>query len=88
MLQKMQDLVNSFIRGGNHHWVSDERLYTPTRLGGLSYLELGSFFKALKTNWIKHYVIDKYDDFWTDILDKKFGILKMSYRKSLSFGSE
>ena len=41
----MQDLLNNFIRGGNHHWVSDERLYAPTKLGGLNFIELDSFFQ-------------------------------------------
>ena len=83
MLKKMQDLINSFIRGGNCHWVSDERLYTPMKLGGLYCIELGSFFKALQTNWIKHYVIHKYNNYWTDILDKKLGVTINTHHKIL-----
>ena len=77
----MQDLVNSFIRGGNHHWVSDERLYTPTKLGGLNCIELKSFFKALQTNWIKRYVILKCDDYWANILDEILGVTINTHKK-------
>ena len=73
MLKKMQDLLNNFIRGGNHHWVSDERLYAPTKLGGLNCIELDSFFKSLQLNWIKRYIKDKFVDFWTNLLDDIFG---------------
>ena len=85
MFKKMQDLINSFIRGGNHHWVSDERLYTPTKLGGLNCIELDSFFKGLKLNWI---IINKYNDFWADLLDEILGVTINARHKILSFGGE
>ena len=50
MLKKMQELLNTFIRGGNNHRVSDERLYAPTKLEGLNCIELDSFFKSLQLN--------------------------------------
>ena len=58
------------------------------KLGGLNCIELGSFFKALQTNWIKRYVILKYNDYWTDILDDKLGVTINTCHKILSFGSE
>ena len=73
-LKKSQELINTFIRGGKHHWISDERLYTPTSSGGLNCIELDSFFKSLRMNWIKRYVHQEYDDYWTSILDKKLGV--------------
>ena len=88
MLKKMQDLLNNFIRGGNHHWVSDERLYAPTKLGGLNCIELDSFFKSLQLNWIKRYIKDKYVDFWTSLLDDIFGVTLDTRHKILSYGSE
>ena len=36
MLSKMQELVNNFIRGGPHHWISDDKLYAPIKSGGLN----------------------------------------------------
>ena len=84
----MQDLLNNFIRGGNHHWVSDERLYTPTKLGGLNCIELDSFFKSLQLNWIKRYIIDKYNDYWTSLLDEILDVTIDTRHKILSFGSE
>ena len=84
----MHDLINSFIRGGNHHWVSDERLYTPTKLGGLNCIELDSFFKGLQLNWIKCYIINKYNDFWADLLDEILGVTINTRHKILLFGSE
>ena len=74
MLSKMQELVNNFIRGGVHHWISDDKLYAPIKLGGLNCIELHRFFKGLKTNWIKRYIFQGYDDFWTDILDEILGV--------------
>ena len=88
MLKKIQDLLNNFIRGGNHHWVSNERLYTPTKLGGLNCIELDSFFKSLQLNWIKRYIIDKYNDYWTSLLDKILDVTIDTHHKILSFGSE
>ena len=84
----MQDLLNNFIRGGNHHWVSDERLYTPTKLGGLNCIELDSFFKSLQLNWIKRYIIDKYNDYWTSLLDESFHVTIDTHHKILSFERE
>ena len=48
MLSKMQELVNNFIRGGVHHWISDDKLYAPIKLGGLNCIELDSFLRGLK----------------------------------------
>ena len=86
--KKMQEIVNNFIRGGNHHWISDDKLYTPTKLGGLNCIELDSFFKGLQTNWIKRYIFEKYDDYWTDILDNELGVNIGTRQKILSYGSE
>ena len=39
-------------------------------------------------NWLKRYINLHYEDFWTDILDKKLGVNKNNREKILSFGSE
>ena len=51
--------MNNFIRVGSHHWISDDKIYTPTRLGGLNCIEHERFFKGLQTNWIKRYIIEQ-----------------------------
>ena len=88
MLSKMQALINNFIRGGDHHWISDDKLYAPIKSGGLNCIELDSFFKGLKTNWIKRYIFHGYDDFWTDILDEVLGVNINTRKNILLYGSE
>ena len=39
-------------------------------------------------NWLKRYINLKYEDFWTDILDKKLGVNKNNREMILSYGSE
>lgn len=51
-------------------------------------IELESFFKGLQTNGIKRYIIEKYDDYWTNILDYTPGVNKSTHHKILSFGRE
>ena len=75
-------MINNSIRGG-HHWIYDEKLYIPTKLGGLNCIELNSFFKGLQTNWIKRYIFEKYDDYWTDILDAELGVNINNRKKSI-----
>ena len=84
----MQALINKFIRGGDHHWISDDKLYAPIKSGGLNCIELDSFFKGLKTNWIKRYIFHGYDDFWTDILDEVLGVNINTRKNILLYGSE
>ena len=33
-MKKSQEMVNEFIRDSKHHWICDQRLYTPSNLGG------------------------------------------------------
>ena len=39
-------------------------------------------------NWIKRYIHQEYDDFWTKILDVKLGVDINNREKILSYGSE
>ena len=39
-------------------------------------------------NWIKRYIHLKYEDFRTEILDKRLGVDKNNRKKILSYGSE
>ena len=84
----MHEIVNNFIRGGSHHWISDDKLYTPTKSLGLNWIELDSFFKGLQTDWIKRYIFKKYDNYWTDILDTELGVNIGTCQKILFYGSE
>ena len=56
--------------------------------GGLNCIELDSFFKGLKTNWIKRYIFHRYDDYWTDILDEVLGVNINNRKNILYYGSE
>ena len=77
-------MVNEFIRDSKHHWISDQRLYAPSNLGGLNCIELDSFFMALRMNWLKRYINLRYDDYWTSILDEVMDITP----NILRYGSE
>ena len=43
-VKKSQTMSDNFIRDSHRHWISDQRLYAPPRLGGLNCIELNSFF--------------------------------------------
>ena len=88
MMEKMQNIINTFIRGGYHHWISNDKLYAPVKVGGLNCIELDSFFKGLQTNWIKRYIFHKYDDYWTNILDEALGVNINNHQNILYYGSE
>ena len=47
-----------------------------------------SFFKGLQTNWIKRYIFQQYDDYWTDILDDELGVNINNNKKLSYYGSE
>ena len=43
-LIKSQNMINNFVRDSDHHWISDQKLYTPTRKGGLNCNEIPSLW--------------------------------------------
>ena len=51
-------------------WISKSKIYQPINKGGLNCIELESFFKSIKLNWIKRYTSNEYNDYWTDLLDE------------------
>ena len=81
-------MIDNFIRDSNRHWISDQRLYAPTRLGGLNCIELNSFFMALQMNWFKRYINNKYKDYWTAILDQHLKVSLNTRKRLLKYGSE
>ena len=62
------------INEGQSHWISEDKMYLPTAYIGLNGIELESFFQSIRPNWIKRYILEKYDDFWTSILDNSLGV--------------
>ena len=87
-LKKSQKMINHYIRDSDHHWVSDQRLYAPTKLGGLNCIEPDSFFMALQMNWLKRYINHRYGDFCTTMLDEHLGVTPNNRKKILNYGSE
>ena len=53
---KSQKNINSFIRDSDRHWISDQKLYTPTNKGELNCIEIRTFFMALQMNWFESYL--------------------------------
>ena len=65
---KAQKSINNYImniKEGSKPWISKNKMYQPINKGGLNCIELSSFFKAIKLNWMKRYVSEQYKDFWT-----------------------
>ena len=86
-LVKSQNMINNFIRDSDHHWISDQKWYAPTK-GGLNCIELKMFFMAHQINWFKIYINYKYNDFWTLDLDKLFKVNPKNIISILNYGSE
>ena len=51
-------------------------------------INLVNFISALKTSWIRRYLIDKLDDHWADLVDNHLGIIIMERDKILDYGPE
>ena len=51
-------------------------------------INLESFFSALKTSWVRRYVIDKLDDRWADMVDSHLGINMLERDIVLDYGPE
>ena len=90
-INKAQTAINNFImniKEGDKPWISKEKIYQPVNKGGLNCIELASFFKSIKLNWIKRYITEKYDDFWTDKLDDLLDVTLATRKTILKWGSE
>ena len=84
-INKAQTAINNFImniKDGDKPWISMEKIYQPVNKGGLNCIELNSFFKSIKLNWIKRYIKEKYDDFWTDLFDDPLDVT-LATRKTI-----
>ena len=57
-------------------------------MGGLTCIELNTFFMALQMKWFKRYINYKYDDLWTATLDKLFKVGPPNRILILNYGNE
>ena len=67
----------------NHH-----TLYSHSSEGGMGMINLKNFIPALKTSWVRRYVIDKLDDHWADLVDSHLGITREDRDTILDYGPE
>ena len=47
----------------------DPTLYSQSSVGGMGMINFENFTAALKTSWVRRYVIDKLDDHWANLVD-------------------
>ena len=76
------------INEGDKPWISKNKIYQPINKGGLNCIELESFFKSIKLNWIKRYTTNEYNDYWTDLLDELLQVTLATRKTILRWGSE
>ena len=89
-IRQAQVAINKFIMGINdnqRNWIKEEKLYQPKKIGDLNCIELKSFLKAIKLNWIKRYAIHGYDDFWTKLLDNHLRVNPVTRKGILNWSS-
>ena len=55
--------------------MNNSTLYSHSSVGGMGMINLENFTTALKTSWVRRYVIDKLDDHWDDLVDSHLGAL-------------
>ena len=65
-----------------------QTLYSHSLVGGMRMINLVNFISALKTSWIRRYVIDKLDDHWADLVDNHLGIEMEKQDRILDYGPE
>ena len=68
--------------------MNQHTLYSHSSEGGIGMINLKNFISALKTSWIRRYVIDKLDDHWADLVDTHLGIDAENRDKILDYGPE
>ena len=76
------------IKPGGRKWMNQHTLYSHSSEGGMGMINLKNFIPALKTSWVRRYVIDKLDDHWADLVDSHLGIARENRDKILDYGPE
>ena len=90
-ISKAQQAINNFImniKENERPWISKEKIYQPIKKGGLNCIELTSFFKGIKLNWMKRYISENYNNHWTEILDSLLEVSPTTRGEILKWGSE
>ena len=70
------------------NWLSKDRIYQPSKRGGLNCIELNDFLHAIRLNWMHRYLSLNYNDFWTSLLDKLLIVNPATRPSILEWGSE
>ena len=70
------------IKIGDRPWISKSKIYQAINKGGPNCIELSSFLKSIILNRIKRYTTERYNDYWTDLLDDLLSVTLAS-RKNI-----
>ena len=79
LVKEIQGQIDDYVLGikpGGRKWMNQHTLYSHSSEGGMGMINLKNFIPALKTSWIRRYVIDKLDDHWADLVDSHLGIAR------------
>ena len=91
LIKALQNQIDDYVLGikpGGRKWMNHHALYAHTSEGGMGMINLKNFVPALKTSWVRRYVIDKLDDHWADLVDSFFNISIENRDKILEYGPE
>ena len=91
LIKTLQTQIDDYVLGvkpGGRKWMNPHTLYAHTSEGGLGMISLKHFIPALKTSWIRRYVIDKIDDHWADMVDSFLKISRENRDEILEYGPE
>ena len=91
LVKEIQGQIDDYVLGikpGGWKWMNQHTLYSHSSEGGIGMINLKNFISALKTSWIRRYVIDKLDDHWADLVDTHLGIDTENRDKILDYGPE
>ena len=61
MVKDIQGQIDDYVLGvkpGGRKWMSNPTLYSHSSAGGMGMINLENFTSALKTSWVRRYVID------------------------------
>ena len=91
LIKDIQGQIDDYVLGikpGGRKWMNHHTLYAHSSEGGMGMINLKNFIPALKTSWVRQYVIDKLDDHWADLVDSYLGITRENRDTILDYGPE
>ena len=65
IVQEIQGQIDDYVLGikpGGRKWMNHQTLYSHSSEGVMGMINLVNFISALKSSWMRRYVIDKLDD--------------------------